>query len=88
MEPTVHVHVLLFASHREAFGESRVQLSVPSGTDVNALYRELVSRVPRMADLRPFTTFAVNREVVAPSTVLRDGDELALLQPVSGGYGD
>jgi molybdopterin converting factor small subunit len=88
MEPTVHVRVLLFASHREVFGESRFQLSVPSGTDIEALFGELVTLVPRMADLRSFTTFAVNREVVAPSTILRDGDELALLQPVSGGCGD
>jgi molybdopterin converting factor small subunit len=88
MEATVHVQVLLFASHREAFGKSRVQVSVPWGTNIESLYRELVTRVPRMADLRPFTTFAVNREVVASSTILRDGDELALLQPVSGGCND
>jgi molybdopterin converting factor small subunit len=88
METTVHVQVVLFASHREVFGESRVQFSVAPGTDLEALYTELVTRVPRMADLRSFTTFALNREVVGPSIVLHDGDEVALLQPVSGGCGD
>lgn len=84
----MHVQVVLFASHREIFGESRVQVSLPLGMDLEALYEELVRRVPRMAPLRPFTTFALNREVVGASTVLRDGDEVALLQPVSGGSND
>jgi molybdopterin converting factor small subunit len=88
MEAAVRVQVLLFAAHREVFGESRVHLSVPAGTDLEALFGELVTRVPRMADLRSFTTFALNREMVDVSTILHDGDEVALLQPVSGGNDD
>ena len=82
------ITVLLFAAHRELFGASRLTLAVPAGANLEALYAEIVSRVPRMAELRPSTTFAVNREVVQASTVLKDGDEVALLQPVSGGCGD
>jgi sulfur-carrier protein len=88
MDDTVSVVVVLFASHREVLGQSRVSLSVPRGTSVEGLYGELARREPRLKELRPFTTFAVNREVVDPSTILRDEDEVALLQPVSGGYGD
>jgi sulfur-carrier protein len=88
MEARVQVQVLLFAAHREVLGESRVHLSVPAGADLEALFGALVTRVPRMAELRSFTTFAVNREMVDASTVLHDGDEVALLQPVSGGNGD
>jgi molybdopterin converting factor subunit 1 len=76
---------MLFASHREVFGESRLQLAVPEGTTVEGLYGELEQRQPRLHELRPFTTFAVNREVVDSSTVVHEGDEVALLQPVSGG---
>ena len=82
------VMVVLFASHREVFGASRVSLSVPPGTSVEALYTELTQRQPRLQELRAFTTFAVNREVVDSTKVLQDGDEVALLQPVSGGCGD
>lgn len=80
--------VVVFASHRELLGKSRISLSVPEGSSVEALYDELAQREPRLQELRPFTTFAVNREVVDPSTILREGDEVALLQPVSGGRGD
>lgn len=33
----------------------------------------------------PYTRFAVNWEYVPPDTILRDGDELAFIPPVSGG---
>jgi len=88
MERSVSVQVMLFASHREVFGESRLELLVPEGTSVEALYAELARERPRMRELRPFTTFAVNREVVDSSTIVHDGDEVALLQPVSGGGDD
>jgi molybdopterin converting factor subunit 1 len=88
MEPNIWVQVMLFASHREIFGEPRIKLSVPEGASVEAVYDELALRQPRMLELRPFTTFAVNREVVDSSTVVHDGDEVALLQPVSGGSCD
>jgi len=88
MQTPVRVQVLLFAAHREVYGESRVHLSLPAGADLEALFGELVTRVPRMADLRSFTTFALNREMVDASAVVHDGDEVALLQPVSGGNHD
>ena len=33
----------------------------------------------------PKVAFAINREYVKPDALLREGDELALLPPVSGG---
>ena len=68
MNDQVSVVVVLFASHRELLGKSRISLSVPEGSSVEALYDELAQREPRLQELRPFTTFAVNREVVDPST--------------------
>lgn len=88
MESIVRVQVILFASHREVFGLPRTTVALAPNCDLEGLYRELVARVPRMEELRAFTTFAVNREVVNPTTVLEDGDEVALLQPVSGGCDD
>ena len=82
---TMKIHLLLFATHRETLGEGRIELEVPNGTTVDALYQLLESREPAMTSLRPYTTFAVNREVVPVSTPLSPGDEVALLQPVSGG---
>jgi molybdopterin converting factor small subunit len=76
---------LLFASHREAVGRSTIEIDVPERATLSQLFEELESQSPGLSPLRPFTTYAVNREVAPPSTVLHDGDEVALLQPVSGG---
>jgi molybdopterin converting factor small subunit len=85
---TIEVRVLLFAAYRETMGRSEIRLEMPACSGLEDLYRVLTLEEPRMARLRPYTTFAVNREVVAADTVLEDGDEVALLQPASGGCND
>lgn len=81
------VRVLLFAAHREIFGESRLELEVPPETTVATVFDLLTARRPRLGLLKACTTYAVNREVVAPDHKLEPADELAFLQPVSGGIG-
>jgi molybdopterin converting factor small subunit len=81
----MRVSVLLFASFREMLGTGRLEIDAKEGESLQDVFRALEEREPRLRALRPFTTFAVNREVVDPDTPIRDGDEIALLQPVSGG---
>lgn len=81
----MNVRLLLFASFREALGKADMELELPPGATAEELFSLLRERNSGLAALRPFTTFAVNREVVDGRTVLHDGDEVALLQPVSGG---
>ena len=81
----MQIRVRLFATHRELTGESLLDLDVPEGSTPEDLFRLLAVRNPAVSALRPYTTFAVNREVVEASTPLRQGDEVAFLQPVSGG---
>jgi molybdopterin synthase catalytic subunit/molybdopterin converting factor small subunit len=82
---SMRVTVLLFASYRELFGEGHLQLDVPDDATIEQAFSVLQVREPRLAELRRFTTFAVNREVRPPQFGLKEGDEIALLQPVSGG---
>jgi molybdopterin synthase catalytic subunit len=84
----MNVRVLLFAAHRETAGIGRTSLDLPDGSSVEDAFASLSEQYPGMAQLRPFTTFAVNREVVPAGHTLSTGDELALLQPVSGGQND
>jgi molybdopterin converting factor small subunit len=44
-----------------------------------------VQRWPALASRRRSTVLAVNREFARGETVIHDGDEVALLPPVSGG---
>lgn len=84
MPDGIHVTVRLFASLREAAGSDRVQLTVPSATPVGAVWDMLppgVAEAPPPDGLR----YAVNHVWSIPGTPLRDGDEVALVLPVSGG---
>jgi len=73
------VKVRLFASLRERAGSESVELELADGATV----RDAIAAVP-MADGVP-VVMAVNREVAGDDVVLRPGDELALIPPVSGG---
>lgn len=79
------IRVLLFAALRETMGVRSLDVDVAEGATPEDVFRKLVEREPNMAALRRHTSFAVNREMVPADTTLHNGDELALLQPVSGG---
>jgi molybdopterin synthase catalytic subunit len=81
----MQIRLRLFASHRELAGEGLLDLDVPEDSTPEDVFHLLEARNPAVSALRPYTTFAVNREVVEASTPLRHGDEVAFLQPVSGG---
>jgi molybdopterin synthase catalytic subunit len=85
----IAVTVRLFAMLRESAGTGSMELRLPLGSTVeDALgvlaqdppLRELVRRLPLRV--------AVNREYADSGTVLAEGDELALIPPVSGGAQD
>jgi molybdopterin converting factor small subunit len=80
----ITVTVRLFASLREAAGADRLELSLAPATPVGAVWGHLPEEVRRdgpPAGLR----YAVNHEWTLPGAPLRDGDEVALVLPVSGG---
>ncbi len=79
--------VLLFAAAREAAGTSRLSLDLPEGATVASLRAALAERLPALDPLWPYLQVAVDREIAAPESPLRDGQEIALLPPVAGGAG-
>ncbi|MDQ6943042.1 MAG: MoaD/ThiS family protein [Candidatus Eremiobacteraeota bacterium] len=81
----VTVRVLAFARLRELldFGERRIE--VPGGTTIDGLWAQLAAGGAELAGLRASTRFARNGELADGGTVVRAGDEIALLPPVGGG---
>ncbi len=80
----IRVTVRLFASLRDAAGADRVSVSVPAGTPVGAVWGHLPEPV-RDAGLPDGARYALNHEWTLPGATLRDGDEVAVVLPVSGG---
>jgi molybdopterin converting factor subunit 1 len=77
------VRVRLFASYREAAGTGRLEAPLPAGARVRDLLTQLLAQVPALGAARGLV--AVNQVYVDPEVVLHDGDEVALIPPVSGG---
>jgi molybdopterin converting factor subunit 1 len=76
----VHVTVRLFAGLRERAGAGEISLELPDGARVADALRELHGLSGDVT-----VVMAVNREYADETAVLRGGDELALIPPVSGG---
>ncbi len=79
------VRVLLFARLAELAGTREVDLDIGEGLTAADAYRLLVQRDGSLAGFESSLAYAVNREYVGAETPLSDGDELALIPPVSGG---
>jgi molybdopterin converting factor small subunit len=58
---------------------------LPLGSSVKTLLTYLVKEVPAFGDIPESPWIAVNRSYATLETTLKDGDEVALFPPVSGG---
>lgn len=82
---TIRVTVLFFSVLREKTGTGEITLSLPASTTGEELLDRLERRYPPVAAHRGDARLAVNQSFADPSTTLSDGDEVALITPVSGG---
>jgi molybdopterin converting factor subunit 1 len=78
------VTVLLFASYADAFGASSMSVDLPLGATVADVLADL-RRKPGAELLPPSPLVAVNQRYAGASTVVRAGDEVAVIPPVAGG---
>jgi molybdopterin synthase catalytic subunit len=81
----VKIRVRLFAAVKDIVGQREVVLDVPEGTTAAGMLDRFAGDYPRLRGLIPSLLFAVNREYVQGTQVLAEGDEVALIPPVSGG---
>jgi molybdopterin synthase catalytic subunit len=79
----MQVRVLCFGVLKDWLGPDAVAIELPQGATVAELLDRLRSRHPA-AVLRGIAV-SVNAEYAAAAQVLREGDEVGLLPPVSGG---
>jgi molybdopterin converting factor subunit 1 len=76
----VHVTVRLFAGLRERAGTGARELDLPAGATAGEIWAAL-----DLGERPGGLALAVNRRYVDESTPLAEGDEVALIPPVSGG---
>jgi molybdopterin converting factor subunit 1 len=83
----MRVRVRLFAIQRELAGTREVALELADGATIADAWGALVDLHPALAPGRDFLRFARNGAYADASISLKDGDEVAMIPPVSGGNG-
>jgi molybdopterin converting factor subunit 1 len=84
----ISVRVLFFGAARDVVGQSEGYLALSSPANATMAFEKVLSTYP---DLRRFgrsLLLAVNQEYAPADSEIREGDELAVLPPVSGGSGE
>jgi molybdopterin converting factor subunit 1 len=81
----MRVTVKFFALLKDRAGLAERAMELNAGADVAAALQAIGEQLPAIQDMLGRTAAAVNCEYVKANHVLQDGDELALIPPVSGG---
>ena len=81
------ITVKYFASLRSVAGKEEEQFSMGSETTLEKLSEEISKTTPKLGEMikRKKIIVSVNMDMVQPGTEIKDGDEIALLPPFSGG---
>ncbi len=77
------ITVLFFAQSREIVGQDQMDFEIPEGEKVSLLLKILQSQFRDLLAIKFMV--AVNSEYVENDYKLHDGDQVAIIPPVSGG---
>ncbi len=83
---TATARVLFFGAARDAAGTDEASLSFDAPADARTVFARVLDTYPSLRRFGPSLLFAVNQEYARDlDSEVRDGDELAVFPPVSGG---
>ena len=81
----MRVTVSFYSYFRDLTGCAQVVETLPAGSTLDDLFRQVAVRFPKLAAMRKSTLMAVGVDYQDRSCVLKDGDEVSLFPPVQGG---
>ena len=79
------VNVRLFAGLHDMIGKRDLTLQMPDGATIGQLRERLGEEYPIVQPFLTTLVCAVDEEYVPSEHVLREGDAVALIPPISGG---
>jgi molybdopterin synthase catalytic subunit/molybdopterin converting factor small subunit len=79
------IGVLFFGVLKDVVGRSRETVDLPEGARVREVLFYYAREAPRFEAMVPSLAISVNQEYSGADRALREGDEVGLLPPVSGG---
>lgn len=81
----VRIRILFFGVLKDLAGQSEGQINLPDESSVITALEQCSHEWPQITPSLRSIAVAVNQQYAKPETKLADGDEIALLPPVSGG---
>ncbi|HKP72334.1 MAG TPA: molybdopterin converting factor subunit 1 [Pyrinomonadaceae bacterium] len=85
---TIRVRLLYFGAARGETGRDEEQLEVRSPATAASVFEEVLNAHPALRRFGRSLLVAVNEEYAGAEAEVRDGDEVAVFPPVSGGSGE
>ena len=79
------IKVKFFAYTREITGLSETEVEAEHGATLKGIMDILAERFPGLNRYRNEINMAINHEYAPPEAEVNEGDDVALLPPVSGG---
>jgi molybdopterin converting factor subunit 1 len=81
----VQIKVLFFGLLKDICGSAEGRLELPEGATAGAVFEHYATDFPQLRQMASSIVLARNHEFARTTEPLTDGDEVALLPPVSGG---
>jgi len=81
----MRVTITFFSYFKDLTGCDHTSETLPRGSTIDDLQKQLFVRFPKLAAMQNSTLIAVGVEYQGRSYVLQEGDEVSLFPPVQGG---
>jgi molybdopterin synthase catalytic subunit len=81
----VQVRVLFFGLLKDICGSAESRLDLPAGATTGSVFEHYAAAFPKLRQMASSIVLARNHEFSTAQEALSEGDEVALLPPVSGG---
>jgi len=79
------VLVKFFASARDIVGKKDLKMEIEKNCRVKDVMENIFKEYPELKKLEDQLLISVNKDRTAKDEILKDGDEIAVMPPVTGG---